>query len=51
MKLPHLSAIGKFKADTGVTVDQFLARKIILTDCLTMLADALIKSEAQTWTL
>ena len=43
MKLPSLSAIGKFKADTGATVDQFLARKITLPDCLTKLADALTK--------
>jgi len=43
MKLPHLSAIDKFKADTGATVDQFLTRKITLPNCLTTLADALTK--------
>ena len=43
MKLPRLSAIGKFKADTGATVDQYLARKITLPNCLDTLADALTK--------
>ena len=43
MKLPRLSAIGKFKADTGATIDLFLARKITLPDCLDTLADALTK--------
>jgi len=33
----------KFKIDTGATVDQFLARKITLPNCLTVLADALTK--------
>ena len=41
--MPRLSAIGKFNADTGVTIDQFFARKKTLPDCLTALADALIK--------
>jgi hypothetical protein len=41
MKLPRLSAMDSFKADTGATLDEFLARKITLPDCLTALADAL----------
>ena len=32
-----------FKADTGATVDQFLARKILLPHCLDTLAYAFIK--------
>jgi hypothetical protein len=47
VKLPRLSPIGKFKADTGATVDQFLARKITLPDCLTALADALTRIKAE----
>ena len=43
MKLPRLSAMDKFKIDTGATIDQFFARKIILPECFTALADALSK--------
>jgi len=43
MKLPHLTAMDKFKIDTGATTDQFLARKITLPNCLTALADTLTK--------
>ena len=41
MKLPRLSAMDRFKVDAGATIDQFLARKITLPNCLTALADAL----------